>query len=82
MKFTSILAIAVMLFNVEAVKVHSKSKSAAGAHIRRQPKALAQSKAHAKSEFNLEEFMNELKTEADEMMADYNDIEDLIQSGD
>ena len=60
MKFTSILAIAVMLFNVEAVEVHSHQKSASGAHIRRTPNSLAQSKAKADAKwgFNFNKLKN------------------------
>ena len=82
MKFTSILAIAVMLFNVEAIEVHAHQKSAGGAHIRQTPRALAQAKAGAKSEFNFNKFKKNFKNKVQDVKQDYNGVKDSIDNKD
>ena len=64
MRFTSIIAIAAILLNVEAIEVHNHQKSASGAHIRKQqhPTALAQAQADEEWGFNFDKFKQKADT--------------------
>ena len=90
MKFSALVAIAVMFTSVEAVELHSHQKVASGAHMRREaaPAALAQSESEAKR-FNMAKMKAKAKQakkfakeKAAEVKADAANIKSSVQSGD